>query len=56
MNILNSPFTTLYNSAPFTKIKNEDYLPAIKTAIDEAKNEIDAITSSPEIPNFKNTF
>ncbi len=56
MNILNSPFTTLYNSAPFTKIKNEDYLPAIKTAIDEAKNEIDAITSSPEIPNFKNTI
>lgn len=56
MNLLNTPFDTLYNSAPFSQIKNEHFLPAIKTAIDDAKKEISAITDSTEKPSFKNTI
>ena len=56
MNILNNTFNTPFNTAPFSKIKNEDYLPAFKTAIEKAKAEIDAITSTKEVPNFENTI
>ncbi len=56
MNILNTPFATPYNTAPFSKIENEHFLPAFKIAIDEAKKEIDAITASLEKPSFKNTI
>ncbi|NRA93599.1 MAG: M3 family metallopeptidase, partial [Psychroserpens sp.] len=55
MNILERPFDTLFESAPFSEIKNEDYLPAFKLAIASAKKEIDAIVSNPESPSFENT-
>lgn len=56
MNILNTIFNTPYNTAPFSKVKTEDYLPAFKTAINKAKTEIDAIASNTETPTFKNTI
>ncbi len=56
MNILNTPFDTLYNTAPFSQIKNEHFLPAIKLAIEDAKKEISAIIKSPEKPSFTNTI
>ncbi|WP_460218234.1 M3 family metallopeptidase [Psychroserpens sp. MEBiC05023] len=56
MNILNSKFNTPFHTAPFSKIKNEDYLPGFLTAIDKAKSEINAITSNTEEPTFKNTI
>jgi peptidyl-dipeptidase Dcp len=56
MTILNTPFDTLYQTAPFSKIKNEDYLPAFIQAIKEAKAEIDAITNNPEAATFENTI
>ena len=56
MNILNNTFLTVYNSAPFKKIKNEDFLPAFKTAIDVAKNEIESIANSKDTPTFQNTI
>lgn len=56
MNPLNNSFDTLYNSAPFSQIKNEHFLPAIKLAIQDAKKEISAITDSTEKPGFKNTI
>ena len=56
MPILNKPFNTPYNTAPFSKINDSDFLPAFKTAIDNAKVEIDAITENTETPNFKNTI
>ncbi|MEM6517029.1 MAG: M3 family metallopeptidase [Bacteroidota bacterium] len=56
MNILNTKFNTPYNSAPFSKIKDEEYLPAFKIAIEKARAEIDAITSNPESPTFLNTI
>jgi len=56
MSILNNKFNTPYNTAPFSKIKTEEYLPAFKTAIDKARAEIDAITSNKEEPSFQNTI
>ncbi|APY08963.1 peptidase M3 [Winogradskyella sp. J14-2] len=56
MTILNKTFDTQYNTAPFLKIKNEDFLPAFKIAIENAKNEIDTIVNSTESPTFKNTI
>ncbi len=55
-NILVKPFETTYNSAPFSKITNEDFLPAIKQAISSAKSEIDAIVKNDDPPTFKNTI
>ncbi|WP_434037701.1 M3 family metallopeptidase [Formosa sp. 4Alg 33] len=56
MNILLKPFQTPFSTAPFSKIKNEDFLPAITTLIEETKAEINAITSNPEVPTYKNTI
>jgi peptidyl-dipeptidase Dcp len=56
MTVLNTTFDTLYQTAPFSKIKNEDFLPAFLEAIKEAKAEIDAITNNSEVPTFENTI
>lgn len=56
MNILTTAFVTKYNTAPFSKIKNEDYLPAFIEAIALAKAEIDTIANNPEAPTFENTI
>ncbi|WP_136480196.1 M3 family metallopeptidase [Cognatitamlana onchidii] len=53
---LQTPFSTPYNTAPFSKIDDLDYLPTIKEAIILAKKEIDNIINNPEVPNFKNTI
>jgi Zn-dependent oligopeptidase len=55
-NILLKKFNTPYNSAPFSKIKNDDFLPAFKQAIIDAKGEIDVIANNSETPTFKNTI
>lgn len=55
-NILNSVFETPYNSAPFSKIKNSDFLPAFKIAIKKAKANIDIITNNSDSPSFENTI
>ena len=44
-----------YGAPQFDKIRAEHYLPAFRTAITEAKSEIDAITGNPEAPTFANT-
>jgi peptidyl-dipeptidase Dcp len=49
-------FNTPYNTAPFSKIKNEDYLPTFKKAIADAKAEINAIANNEASPTFKNTI
>ncbi len=56
MNILTRKFHTPFNTAPFSKIKNQDFLPAIKWLIDETKSEINTISNNKEIPSFKNTI
>jgi peptidyl-dipeptidase Dcp len=55
-NILSTPFKTPFGTAPFSKIKNKDFLPAFKKAIKEAKKEIDTIIDNPELPSFENTI
>ncbi len=56
MSILNKPFNTPYNTAPFSKIKDKDFLPAFKEAIKNAKAEIDKIVDNAESPTFENTI
>lgn len=51
-----TPFNTKYNTPPFSKIENKDFLPTFKEAIKMAKNEIDSIVNNPELPSFKNTI
>ncbi|GHC49120.1 M3 family metallopeptidase [Ulvibacter litoralis] len=50
-NILLTPF----NTAPFSSIKNEHFLPAIQSLIETTKAEVEAIASNPEAPTFSNT-
>jgi len=56
MTILNTNFDTPYQTAPFSKIKDDDFFPAFKKAIADARSEIDAITNNPEAPTFENTI
>ncbi len=55
-NPLLQAFDTPYDTAPFTKIRNEHFLPAFTAALEDARSEIDAITGNPEQPNFSNTI
>ncbi len=50
-----NPLLQPYNTAPFSKIENAHFLPAISKLIVVTKAEIDAITSNSEDPTFKNT-
>ncbi len=56
MNLLTQKFETKYDTAPFSKIKNEDFLPAFQEGIAKAKAEIDAIVANTELPTFENTI
>ena len=47
---------TPYGTAPFSKIKTSDYMPAIKEGIKQQKAEIDAIIANPDAPTFENTI
>jgi peptidyl-dipeptidase Dcp len=55
-NILTSEFKTPFEAAPFSKIKEEYFLPAFKHAIKEAKIEINTIVNNSQKPNFENTI
>ncbi|MCG9970114.1 M3 family metallopeptidase [Christiangramia crocea] len=47
---------TEFDYAPFSKIKTEDYKPAILEAVELARKEIDEIVNSTESPTFENTL
>jgi len=49
-------FNTIHATAPFSKITNADYEPAIDRGIEKAKAEIKAIAENPEAPTFENTI
>ena len=55
-NPLLAEWDTPYATPPFDKIKIEHYEPAIKTAIEVSRAEIDAIVNNPAKPTFKNTI
>lgn len=50
------PFSNVHSTAPFSRISNADYEPAIVRGIEKAKADIDAITDNPEAPTFENTI
>ena len=56
MNILTKFFTTKHNTAPFSQIHIDDFLPAIQQGIALAKAEIDVIVNNTEAPTFDNTI
>ena len=55
-NILTQVFSTPYTTPPFSKIKTEDFLPAIQQEIEKAKTEIEAIANNSVPPTFENTI
>lgn len=52
---MNNPLIKKFNTAPFSKIKNEYFYPAIKKLIEVTNAEIESITNNKEVPTFKNT-
>jgi len=56
INPLLQDFNTSYDTAPFSKINNEHFKPAIIRAIEMARREIDAIADNIEKPSFENTI
>lgn len=56
MNVLTQWFKTKHNTAPFTQIKTEDFLPSFKEGIKLAAAEVDAISNNEEKATFQNTI
>ena len=56
MTLLNLPFNTPFDSAPFSQIKVDDFNPAFEAAIAIARQEIQEIVDNPEPPSFANTI
>ena len=52
---MNNPLLQPYNTAPFSALKNEHYLPAIQELIEVTKKEINVITENSASPTFENT-
>ena len=52
----NNPLLIPFDLAPFSKIKNEHFLPAFKQLIKETKTEIDAIAENTSEATFENTI
>jgi len=55
-NPLLQSFSGIHQTAPFTSIKIEHYLPAFDAAIEEAKKEVQEIIDNPATPDFANTI
>ncbi|MDE6282488.1 MAG: M3 family metallopeptidase [Muribaculaceae bacterium] len=49
-------FNTAHATAPFSRISNSDYEPAIERGIEKARAEVEAIANNPEAPTFENTI
>jgi peptidyl-dipeptidase Dcp len=56
MNLLTQKFTTKHDTAPFSGIKNEDFMPAFIEGIAQARKEIDDIVANTDEPTFENTI
>ena len=51
-----SPYKTPLNTPPFSMIKTEHFLPAIKEGIRRQQAEIDVLVKNPAAPTFANTL
>ncbi len=56
MNPFDQPFGTLHETAPYSKIRPEHFIPAIKKGIELGRKEIDQIKTNPAKPTFTNTI
>ena len=54
--VFSGAFNTEHSTAPFSRITNADYEPAIARGIEKAKAEIAAIAYNPEPATFENTI
>jgi peptidyl-dipeptidase Dcp len=54
--LIDRDYLTDWEVIPFHLIKNNDFLPAVKHAIQVGKKEIERIIQNPESPNFNNTI
>lgn len=50
-----NPLLQKFETSPFSKIKNEDFLPAFQKLIEETNKEIEKIAAQKEPPTFENT-
>ena len=55
-NVFFKDFNQNFNSVPFDEYKTEDFLPAIKIAIDLCNDNINKIINNKEEPDFENTI
>ncbi|MBQ6087899.1 MAG: M3 family metallopeptidase [Bacteroidales bacterium] len=55
-NPFGSGWKTPFGTAPFSKISEADYLPAIRKGIEQRREEIRTIVANPEEPTFENTI
>jgi peptidyl-dipeptidase Dcp len=55
-NPLTSEFKTPHQTAPFSEIKNEHFIPAFEESIKQGEAEIKAIIENPQAPTFENTI
>ena len=55
-NVFFKEWNTPYGTAPFSQIKESDYIPAVKEGIKQQKEAIEAIKACPEAPTFENTI
>ena len=53
---MNNPLLEKFDLAPFSRIKNEHFLPAFKTLINETKVEIEKIVENTDKPSYRNTI
>ncbi len=54
--IFSEDWNTPYGTAPFSRIQEADYKPAILAGIEAQKAEIRAIVENPDAPTFENTI
>lgn len=52
---MNNPLLIPFDTAPFSKIKNEHFLPGIEELITASQKEITEIVDNPDAPTFENT-
>ncbi|XLS30167.1 M3 family metallopeptidase [Flavobacteriaceae bacterium M23B6Z8] len=55
-NILTTKFDTPFDTAPFSAIKNDDFMPAFKLEIAKARKEIEEIAANKAHPTYENTI
>ena len=55
-NPLLAHWATPFEIAPFDRISDDDFAPALDEALNAHNAEIDAIASNPEAPSFANTI